>query len=163
MTTPSTLALFLATNVISNSKTLSHLGFEIILSTITKSSKIIINTLQSLFTEDNSNIKHINIELKKMDIEFFIKIINQIIIEQQNENLNNNIESIKLLLLGIDELLTNISNELLLLYNLYQKYNNSYFNFWKSFHYDLTNIQKNYKLLHKRYKIMIKILQIYKK
>jgi len=158
-----TLALALTHTLINGSRTLSLLsnfGTELIITSITTSSKSIISLLNYLSTSNSTYINKTNTDLKKLDLEFVIGVIHQLIIEQNN-HINN--DSIKFALHGVSEVLVKTNEELITLKTHYDEHNKKYFNNWRPFSYDITNINEYHTLLLKRYDMLIKLLQIYNK
>jgi hypothetical protein len=140
----------------------------------------IVSVLSNLSKYDsNSNIKEIHLEIKKMDLEFILNVIHQLINDLSDNDLNNTPQqdiqqqthgfalslhgytnTIKIVLHGINDVITKIDNELQIFKNECDNYNNKYFSSWRSFNYDIKPLIEHHKLLLSRYNILISLLQI---
>jgi hypothetical protein len=160
-----TLAASLANTIIHSSaafSVISTFGTDIIVASCSKTVKSIIATLKHLSTTKISNIhtKDILNELNEMDLEFFINIVHQLVIEQK-EYMQH--ESVKMALYGVNEMLDNINQELTKIKNDISIHNDKYFSNWRNFNHNTNEIKKYHEKLVYRYGVLVKLLQIYDK
>lgn len=157
------LASIIGTVVIGNKAVsiISTVGASLIINTLTSTTTSICKIISSLTSYNQPNIRQIINELNSIDIEYTVKVIEQLVIEQDNKKTT---DSIKIALIGVNEVLEQIHNELKMIQEAINKHLAKYFNYWRPFDcsYILDMIRKHKELLDNRYKILINLLQIYK-
>lgn len=138
----------------------STLGCDLIISTITRSTKGICSVLTYFATSNHSGIKEIINQLDQTDLEFYISIIEQVVNEQEGKELP---VSVKKALIGVNDILTLIHKELDEIKKSLEYHETKYFNTWRSFslQYNIETIKKHNDLLKNRYSVLIELLKIY--
>lgn len=159
-----TLGLALAETILLSNKAtvaLSTLGTDLIINTI-KTSTTSVGTLINYISKSTAqpSVKDIIDELNKLDLEFMVAIIEQLVSEQQGKNLH---ESVRKALTGVNNSLLKIVDELHVIKLAIEYHETKYFNYWRSFSCDcnIETVRNHSGVLQKRYNILIDLLKIY--
>ena len=136
-----------------------------LITTISGTAGSIINTLNYIsgYSETEPGVKDVLDNLLKMDLEFTVMVISELINEQKNNhhNLNN---SVRTTLEGVSLTLNKIHAELEKIQDAVGSHNSKWFSSLRKFKWD-GNMQtiENYKdILKNRYTILFELLKIYK-
>lgn len=158
-----TLALGLFETVVFSGKAatlVSTIGTDLIIGTITSTTSSIGGMIKYLTINNQPGIKEVISFLNNIDLEFTINIIDQLVKEQTGKELQ---DSVKKSLLGVNEILQKIHNELNSIKKSIELHNTKYLNYYRSFVCDL-NIDvlgKHNNILKHRYNILFELLKIY--
>ena len=147
---------------------ISNIGNNIILKTINITSDTIIKLTQEIVGKKEIKYKEVKERIEKIDINFKISIIKEILKEQEEESKgkeNEMKESKKRCILGITKIMLEIEEELKKIIKSIKEHEELYFNEWRGFKCkgDIKKIEKKMRILESRYKTMIEIIKIYKK
>lgn len=139
---------------------ISSIGTNLIIKTITGTTSAIGNVLDYLTTSREPAIKSIISQLQDIDLEFTISIIEEVIKEQNNKELS---DSVKKVLIGLNEILSIIHKELDSIKDTIENHSKKYFSSWRKFNcsVNIETIKKHNTILKSRYNIMIDLLKIY--
>lgn len=137
----------------------STVSTDLIIGTITTSTKAIGSMLTYLASSEQNGIKDVISIIKSTDLEFTISIIEQVVKEQENKTLP---DSVKKALIGVNDILDMIHKELDNIKNAVEYHNTKYFNTWRSFSCDcnMETIKSHNELLNHRYSILIELIKI---
>jgi|694.fasta_scaffold88118_3 hypothetical protein len=160
-----TLATGLMEAVIASSKTatiINSIGISLVVSTISASTTSILTTIKYFTLNGNQIMYEITNVLKSTDLEFTVNIVDQLVKEQEGKELN---ESVKRALIGVNEILELIHNELLSIKKAIEYHNTKYLSSWRYFNWDgkIETIKNHNTILIHRYKILFELLKIYNK
>ena len=172
----STLTTF--TNPLLSSPTLNlinqvnKLSLDLIIAAISTTTKSITGAISYIYNLDSSmtSVSFIKQSLINLDLDFLVGVIARLTLEQehntQEHNTQNNMQdSIKHALDGVNNILTDINKELIILKDAITYHNSKYFVSWRSLDCSSSiNLLTSYKnILNSRYNILCNLLQIYKK
>lgn len=161
-------ASWLAGTIFTNGRTIaiiSTIGGDIIMKTITRTTASIYSTF-NLFTNHSpdTNVNYILDKLDSVDLKHTITVIDELIKEQGENNKTDFHNSIKISLLGVQEILEKISTELDSIYGAVKNHESKYLSTWRSFDcsINIETIFKHKHILDIRTKMLIDLLKIYK-
>lgn len=160
-----TLATGLLGSVILSGKAsavVSTIGTDLIIQTVTTTTSSIGSLIKYLTTSNQTCIQDILIILRKIDLEFTISIINELVKEQNGKQLN---QSVKKALVGVHEILDRIDQELTSIKKAIEYHNTKYFAGWRGFSWNgnIDLIKEHDNTLKHRYMILVDLLEIYNK
>lgn len=128
-------------------------------------SKSVNSTIRSFFSLINyigSNTNHATVfhELFKLDLEYKISIIDELV--KDCSNMENQL--INKAILGLNNVLRNINKELQQIDELIRNHEKKYFSSWRDFNCDnlISTIKHHSEILANRYKMLIELLALYK-
>ena len=161
-----TLALGIVENILIGGKTvsiLSKVGTDIVIGTLATSTSAVGGMLTSIYSSDKPGLKEIKSQLDKIDLEHIVGVIRALINEQSNKKNIEMKDSVKKALIGVNEILVKINDELNEIHNAINKHNGKYFSSWRSFDCkcNINQIKEYRDLLDKRYKMYVELLNIY--
>lgn len=135
------------------------IGTDVLIATVTTTTTSIINMIGYLTTNTQPGINDILNIIKKVDLEFTVNIIEQLVKEQEGKELS---QSIKKALLGVNEILKHINTELDLIKQAIDYHHTKYFNYWRGFVWNgnISTIQNYNDILKNRYSILFELLKI---
>lgn len=136
-------------------------GTNLVIGTITTTTSSISSIIRYLMTNEQPGINEITAFLVTSDLEFTIKIIEELVKEQQDKQLT---DSVKYALFGVNEILDQIHSELDGIKDAIDVHKKKYLNSWRVFSYN-GNIEKlkgENLILKNRYGILIDLLKINK-
>ena len=150
----------LGTAMVSSSSVVSGVSTSLLVGTITTTTSSIGNAIAYLTSSSQPGIGDIISVLTNIDLEFTIKIIQQLVKEQEAHQLN---DSIKQALIGVHEILEKINRELDGVKQAIEYHNTKYLNGWRSFAWNGNiNILKDHSVILKhRYSLLFELLKIY--
>lgn len=159
------LALGLVETAIFSGKALTAIntaGTNLIINTITTTTTSIFGVLKTITTTSGPKVKEYIDQIKVIDLEFTITILDQLVKEQEDKVLQ---ESVKRALVGVNEILLNIHKELKILEESIRYHNTKYFNDWRSFSStaSIELIKQHNDILKNRYNMLFELLKIYSK
>jgi len=159
------LALGLVQTVILSSQTLSMvstLTTDILIGSITATTGSIFSLLKTITASSQTGIREYVSQIKNIDLEFTITILDQLVKEQEGKILQ---ESVKKALFGVSDILTNIHDELKVFHDSIGYHNTKYFSGWRSFScMSSIDVIKQYnEILRNRYNMLFELLKIYNK
>lgn len=104
--------------------------------------------------------KKVKNELDKIDLEFFVSVITELIKENQDKEYNIPIRNA---MYGVNQILENIDNELRMIKEAMDEHDKKYMKSWRNFNCkcNIQEIKLQKKILVKRYRILINLLKIY--
>lgn len=130
--------------------------------TITKTVGSTIKSFVSLISYISSYTDHEHVfkELSKLDLEYKISIIDELV--KDCCNMDNLI--VNKAIIGLNDILHNINKELQAIDELIRNHNKKYFSSWRDFNCDsyISSIKHHAVILTNRYKILIDLLALYK-
>ena len=137
----------------------STVGTDILIKTVTSTSSSIVSMTSYLMTSSQPGINEIVSTLKKIDLEFTVGIIEELVKEQDGKELE---ESIKKAMIGVNETLSLIHQELDSMKQAIEYHNTKYFNGWRGFSWtgNVNNIKDHNEILKNRYMILFELLKI---
>jgi len=137
----------------------SAIGTDVLIGTVTTTTTSIINMIGYLTTNTQPGINDILNTIKKIDLEFTVNIIEQLVKEQEGKML---CDSIKKALLGVNEVLGWIHKELDSIKQAIEYHHTKYFNNWRIFVWNgnISIIQTYNDILKNRYSILFELLKI---
>lgn len=138
----------------------STFGTNLILRTLTSTSGSICNMLVRLTAYDQPYAQDVVTKLNKIDLKFTVNILEQLV----KENIDKDISvSVKQALLGVNDILLTIYNELREIQISLDKHEKKYFYKWRCFDCkcNINVIESHKRILDNRYKILIDLLKIY--
>jgi len=133
---------------------LTTLGKDVIIKTLTTTTNSIINLSKYMLYINKPYFTDVKLELEKMDINNGVSIIHELVKEQEKyENMNN---SIKTSVLGVNDILIKIDNELQIIMDLMANHEKKYFKSFRTFNCDdnIKKIKCYDEILSKRYKLL---------
>lgn len=142
------------------SQTLFQNNFKKIIYAISGSTLKIISLVKYLLQEPEKKKEDIIIEIDNYDLEFKMKIINNLVSELTNKNIPKTVLDA---LEGVEECLEKIKILLEKIKDDIDNHNNKYFNSWRGIIYsvEIKEIKKYNDLLEKRYHMLLELLQIF--
>ena len=137
----------------------STVGTDILIKTVTNTTSSIVSMTGYLMTSSQPGINEIVSTLKKIDLEFTVGIIEELVKEQEGKELE---ESVKKAMIGVNETLGLINQELDSMKQAIEYHNTKYFNGWRSFSWtgNVNNIKDHNEILKNRYMILFELLKI---
>ena len=137
----------------------STVGTDILIKTVTNTTSSIVSMTGYLMTSSQPGINEIVSTLKKIDLEFTVGIIEELVKEQEGKELE---ESVKKAMIGVNETLGLINQELDSMKQAIEYHNTKYFNSWRSFSWtgNVNNIKDHNEILKNRYMILFELLKI---
>lgn len=137
--------------------TISSIGTNLIIGTINTTTKSIGSILKYLISTDSMEIIH---QLADTDLDFTVSIIQQLVLEQENKQLT---ESIRKALIGLNQILILINNELDIIKKQMDYHKTKFFSSWRSFNCEINIeiVKKHTHILKNRYNILVDLLKIY--
>jgi cellobiose-specific phosphotransferase system component IIB len=159
------LAIGLASSLLWNitpASILTGVGTSLLVTTITKTTTAIGSNVKIITTSDNPSLEYVKKELAKIDLVYTVEVIKEVVREQDIEGKEMK-DSIKRALLGVNEILEKIHDELNTINESIKNHESKYFNGWRGFtcKYNLRTIIKHKNILDSRYKIFIDLLKVY--
>lgn len=135
-------------------------GRNLLLSTVSGTSKGILGILSYLASGDEPGAEKINETLEMIDIEHKIKVIKSLV-----NDLSNNKElpeSITYAIIGVQDTLDIIHSELLCIQDRVKNHKQKWFYYWRSINakISLKKIESQIKILSERTEVLLKLLQI---
>jgi len=149
--------------VLIGTKAVSVIGTELIIRTINGTTTSIYNTLKSITVSSEPNVKEYVDKISSIDLKFTISVMHELIKEQQAEK--ELPESIKMSLIGVNDILLEIDSELMAIYDAIKNHKNKYFSSWRTFSckYNIEQIVYLNDTLNNRYSMLFNLLKIYNK
>ncbi|CAH6421835.1 Hypothetical protein KVN_LOCUS523 [uncultured virus] len=140
---------------------LSSAGTDFIITTVTTTTNSIIGLLKHITAIDQPRVREITESLNKIDLEYNIQVIEQLVIEQKEKQLPL---SLKMALFGVNEILEKIHLELKIIKDAIDYHSTKYFSKWRSFDCSLNIefIKSNKLLLDNRYEKLMDFLTLHK-
>lgn len=137
----------------------STVGTDILIKTVTNTTSSIVSMTGYLMTSSQPGINEIVSTLKKIDLEFTVGIIEELVKEQEGKDLE---DSVKKAMLGVNETLSLIHQELDSMKQAIEYHNTKYFSGWRSFSWtgNINNIKDHNEILKNRYTILFDLLKI---
>jgi len=157
------LAVTMIETMILGSKTMgiiSTVGKNIIIKTLTTTTSGL-GSLITYFTHSNQpGVKDINETLREIDLNFTIKVIEELVLEYDKKEIEQ--RSIKKALLGVNEILTNIHEELSSIQIKVEEHGMKWFSNWRSLDCkeSIDKIKRHKLILDHRYRMLIDLLKI---
>lgn len=142
---------------------INKLGTDVVISAVTTTTSSVIRVLSYITAMDHLGTQDIKNRLVDIDLEFFITVLDQLV-KEQKEKINK--ESVKLALVGMNNILEEIHKELNIIKETIEYHQSKYFSSWRSFSncsYSIDSIKKHKDILHQRYEILTDLLSIYNK
>ncbi len=138
---------------------MSRVGTDFAVRTLTTTTSSICGLLSSLTSYENVGIDDIKNELSKIDLENKVMVIEELIREYEKKEVR---PSIKRAILGVNEILSKIHDELTTIKEAVEAHQKKYFNSWRSFDckYNIRTLQKHKAILDERYDLLIDLLKI---
>ena len=140
---------------------LSKVGTDLVITTLTSTTGAVCGALSYIYTSDQPGLHKVKDELEKIDLDHTVEVIRALVSEHdKNEEMK---DSVKKALLGVNEVLSKIHNELMEIKKSIEKHNGKYFSSWRSFDCkcNIKTIIRHKELLDKRYKMFLELLGIY--
>jgi hypothetical protein len=158
-----TLATGLLSTVVFGGKAssvVSAIGTDLVINTISTTTTSIGCMIKYLTTSNQPGIDEIINTLNNTDLDFTIIIIDHLVKEQSGKNLN---ESVKMALIGVNEILELIHKELDTIKKAIEYHKTKYFNTWRGFSWsgNLNLIKQHNDILKNRYQMLLELLKIY--
>lgn len=158
-----TLATGLLSTVVFSSKAtnvVSTLGTDLVINTVTTTTSSICNMIKYLSTSNQPGINDIIFTLNRIDLEFTVGIIDQLVKEQTGKDLN---DSVKKALIGVNEILSLIHGELDSIKKAIEYHKSKYFSEWRSFSWEgnIDSLKQHNSILKNRYQMLLELLKIY--
>jgi len=144
-----------------NVSIMSTLGKDIVLKTLSLTSSSVIGGISWITSSDNPSFDKVKNQFEKMDLLHSVQVIENLILEQAYvDNLNT---SVKKAIIGVNEILIKIDEELRIIQKEMEYHQTKYFKTWRSFNCSLNikTIQKHHEILIKRYKLLMELLNLY--
>lgn len=160
-----TLATGLMQTVVLSSKAtsiISSIGTDLIIGTITSTTSSIVGVIRYLTVSTQPGVSDIMDIISSTDLEFTLSVLEQLVKEQEGKKIN---ESVKKALLGVNEILDSINNELSSVKKAIQYHNSKYLSGWRSVSWEgnVNTLRRHNIILTHRYKILFDLLKIYNK
>lgn len=160
------LALGLVENILVGGQAvsiLSKVGTDLVISTLTSTTGAVCGVLSYIYTTDQPGFDKVRDQLEKIDLEHTVEVI-RALVSEHNESVEMK-DSVKKALLGVNDILTKIHEELLDIQISIEKHNGKYFRSWRSFDCkcNIKTIVRHKQLLDDRYKMFVELLGIYSK
>lgn len=139
---------------------LTTIGKDIIIKSITTTAQSIISISNSIKNNTQSSLTQIKNELDLIDINNSAHIICNLVSEQSDiimsSDKNNMPNSLKRAIIGVNEILTKIEDELNIIYESINHHETKYFKNWRKFDCkcNIDSIKKYELILFKRYKLL---------
>ena len=138
---------------------MSRVGTDFAVRTLTTTTSSICSLLSHLTSYDTVGIDDIKNELFKIDLENKVMVIEELIREYEKKEVR---PSIKRAILGVNEILSKIHDELTIIKEAVETHQKKYFSSWRSFDckYNIKILQKHKAILDERYNLLIDLLKI---
>lgn len=154
-----TAASIIGTTMITSPTIVASVGTNLIVGTITTTASSIGSMIRYLTSNTSPGINEILNFLTLIDLEFTVGIIEQVVKDLEQQSLN---ESVKKAIMGVNEVLTLINQELTSIKLAIEEHNAKYFNNWRAFKWtgNLDNIKKHNEVFKHRYEMLFELLKI---
>ena len=138
---------------------INRVGMDVVIKTVTCTTNSIGSILGHIMTMDQPSVAEVKHELEKIDLEFTIEVLEELINEQKGRT---DCDSIKKAIDGVNQILINMENELKTIKEAIIKHNNKFLSYYRTFYCkkNIDTIKKYNTLLKKRYGILIDLLKI---
>lgn len=138
----------------------STLGTDIVIKTLTTTTSSIGSVISYLTTNTKPGANDITNTLAELDLEFTVNVIESVINDYKEKELS---DSLKKIILGVNEILELIHKELNAIKDAIEYHNSKYLNGWRSFSWNgnMDNIKKQNQVLKNRYQMLLDLLKIY--
>ncbi len=168
-----TLASLVGTVMIGNKylPIINTVGLNLIIKTITTTTSSICSILSHISKQEAHSIQSYFKELKDLQLEYTINVIEQLVREQERKQLDTELDqthnemytSIKVALIGVHEILDTIHSELKPIKEAVDYHKTKYFYTHRSFECTcrITTLKKQREDLLYRYRFLIDLLQLY--
>ncbi|ARF11394.1 hypothetical protein Klosneuvirus_1_251 [Klosneuvirus KNV1] len=149
----------IGTALITSPTVVASVGTNLIIGTIATTASSIGSLIKYLTTNTSPGINDILTFLASIDLEFTIGIVEQVVKELDQENIS---ESLNKAIIGVNEILTLIHQELTTVKAAIEEHNSKYFNGWRAFKWTgtLDNIKKHNEIFKHRYGILFELVKI---
>jgi len=139
---------------------LGNISINSIICTVSLTSNSICKTLDYISRSDNLYIKDFSTKLEEIDLKFHVSIIEELVTELANKNIKS--PTIKKSIVGVNNILNKIHNELSNMEKNIEYHNSKYFNTWRSFECECTidNLINYKNILDTRYNILVDLLKL---
>lgn len=140
---------------------LTAIGKDLVCKTISSSTSTTIKALKYITNTDQPKFKETRDKFEKLDLEYTIGVIRELIKEQENKDSMK--QSVKKSIMGVDEIINDINLELEVIKKGMDEHQKKYFTNWRTFNCN-SNISKICSLkyvLDKRYTMLVDLLKIY--
>jgi hypothetical protein len=144
-------------------KVAAIIGTDFVLKTATSTTGSIGSVFSYLTAYDQPRIQQVIDDLAEIDLEHTVRVIGELI-KEYDDNQTNLSEPIKKALLGVNQILEKIDNELSIIREAIEYHETKYFNSWRSFNCkcNVETIKQHKNILDMRYNILINLLKISK-
>lgn len=137
----------------------SRIGTDVVIGTLTTTASSVGRLLTYITDHPTLGTSEFKRELEDLDLQFFITVLDRLVKEQNTKDIQ---DSTKQALLGVNESLTKIQDELNSVKEAIEYHQTKYFASWRSFACpSLDSIKKHKKILETRYNLLTDLLQIY--
>jgi len=118
-----------------------------------------ISLLGRLTTSEHTGVDQIKQELDRYDLDFFIKVLNELVLELEHKELSS---SVTTALNGVNSSLEKMHKSLLTVEQKIEDHQQAWLSSWRSLSCadDLTSIAKHKELLYSRYGVLKDVLSI---
>lgn len=149
----------IGTAIITSPTVVASVGTNLLVGTVTTTASSIGSLIKYLTTNTSPGINDILAFLTSIDLEFTIGIVEQVVNELDKQNIN---ESIHKVIIGVNEILSLIHQELASVKLAIEDHNAKYFNGWRSFKWtgNLDNIKKHNEIFKHRYGLLFELVKI---
>lgn len=141
---------------------LSKVGTDVIIRTLTTTTTAVGGLIVHVTAYDRVGMVEIKNKLDRVDLEHTVSVIEEFIKEQdETKELNN---SVKKALIGVNEILNRIHDELIIIKEAVEYHNSKYFSRWRRFDCscNIETIIAHKEILDKRYNMFVELMNIYK-
>jgi hypothetical protein len=148
----------IGTAIITSPTVVASVGTNLLVGTITTTASSIGSLIKYLTTNTSPGINDILTFLTSIDLEFTIGIIEQVVKELDQQNIS---ESLHKAIVGVNEILTLIHQELASVKSAIEEHNAKYFNGWRAFKWtgNLDNIKKHNEIFKHRYGLLFELIR----
>lgn len=155
------VATIIGTTLITSPTVVASVGTNLIIGTITTTASSIGSLIKYLTTNTSPGINDILSFLASIDLEFTIGIVEQVVKELDQENIK---ESLHKAIVGVNEILSLIHQELASVKTAIEDHNAKYLSGWRAFQWtgNLDNIKKHNEIFKHRYGILFTLIRTVK-
>lgn len=132
----------------------------LIIKTLTVTTRSIYDMIRYISSSNEPKLQEVIGDIKQLDIEFSVSVIENFIKEYEHENLS---DAIKRAMLGVNESLEVINEQLISIKELIHEHNSKYFSSWRSIDCseNMSKIKDAKHILNSRYKILMTLMMIF--
>jgi hypothetical protein len=133
---------------------LSHLGKDLVIKTLTTTTGSIISIIGYVTSTDKPYFNDIKYEFQKLDLQNTLSVVEKIIDEQNSSS--DMKDSVKAAILGVNDILQDIHNELIVIKDAMDNHEKKYLQYWRSFNCscNIDTIKEHDNILYKRYELL---------